>query len=435
MDLDEVLREIAIRHIVGDWDSWGYRRGKNSLIYQRPSDGRMVLIPWDIDFVLGSGDGPTSSLTSTSLYGFNRFFQEFGGEYQDVLEDIARKALVSEALDGYLDRTYELFQLEGVGASSPARIKTFLNARRNFILGPPVAITTNGGAPLITSDPSVMLSGSSPFDAETMFLNGVQQTPEWTSPTSWVLPGVIEFGEHIYQVEFFDSDGLSVGSDEISIILNPFVIHSVSEDESGAEISWYSVPRREYSVYGGDVPDGLQLLAQNIESEGADTSYIDPLAIGEASRFYQVVLQSPVWQPGLKGEYFTGMNFENLSLTRIDQQVDFEWGQGSPGPGMPSDNFSVRWTGSIEIKTEGNYTFWTTSDDGVRLKVDDALVIENWTDHGPTVDGGSRVLSEGFHDLVLEFYERGGGAVIHLEYQGPGIPRQVIPGGTLLHIP
>jgi len=435
MDVEEVLKEIAVRHIVGDWDSWGYNRGKNNLLYRRPSDGRFVLIPWDIDFVLGSGDGPTSSLTSSGLYGFSKFFSEFGDVYERIVQDIARGPLSPGAADGYMDRTYELLSQEGVGVQSPEGIKSYLASRREFILGPPVAITTNGGAPLVTTDPAVVLTGSAPYDAATMTLNGQPVKPDWTSPTSWALSGVVSFGVNDLTVEVFDSEGQSLGADQITITVNPFIIHTIRSEPDGVYVEWYSIPMREYTVLAGDTPSPSTIIASNLRATEATLGFLDQSAQFKSHRFYWVLMQKPTVEPGLKGEYFSGTNFGSLLLTRVDSVVDFDWGRGSPAAQVPSDNFSVRWTGFIMINAAGSYTFWTDSDDGVRLTVGENTIIQNWTDHSATWDSGSINLSEDMHPLVLEFYENGGDAVMQLQYQGPGIPRQTIPNSVLLHEP
>ena len=435
MDVEEVLKEIGVRHIVGDWDSWGYNRGKNNLLYQRLSDGRFELIPWDSEFVLGSGDGPTSSLTSSGLYGFSRMFSAFGSLYDQIIKDIARGPLAPGAADGYMDRTFELLSQEGVGAQSPDGIKAYLAARRQFILGPPVAITTNGGLPLVTTNPDIVLTGSAPYDAETMTLNGEPVQPVWTSPTSWAISGAVSYGVNDLTVEVFDGLGNSLGSDQITITVNPFVVHTIRPESEGTYLEWYSIPRREYSILAGEnLPPGT-VIATNIKAEAPTLGFLDTTAPFLSQRFYQVMVQPPKYEAGLKGEYFSGMNFNTLLLTRVDDVVNFDWGNGSPAGTVPVNQFSVRWTGFIVIDVAGTYTFWTNSDDGVRLRIGENIVVENWTDHAPTWNSGSIVLSEGEHALRLEFYENGGGAVMQLEYQGPGIARQTIPNNVLLHEP
>ena len=434
-DLEEVLKEMAVRHIVGDWDSWGYNRGKNNLIYWRPSDGRFVLIPWDIDFVLGSGDGPTSSLSASSLFNFSRLFGEFGEEYGRISRAIARTTLGEGADNGYMDRTYSLLAQEGVGAADPSGIKSYLAARRNFMLGPAVAITTNGGQPLVTTDPDVLLAGAAPYDVASMTLNGAPVTPVWTSPTSWSLPGVLSYGVNDVRVECFDVDGASMGFDTTTITINPFIIHTLRPEKGGAYVEWYSIPQREYTLLAGDSPPVTQPIASELKAAGESLGFLDAGALGHARRFYAVVLEPAKVEPGLRGDYYSGMSFNTLLATRVDPVVDFYWGGGQPHPSVPADNFSIRWTGFVTVTVPGTYTFWTDSDDGVRLQIGNATIIDNWTDHGATWNWGSVALGADAHPLLLEFYENGGDAVMELEYEGPGIPRQTVPVSVLSHTP
>ena len=116
------------------------------------------------------------------------------------------------------------------------------------------------------------------------------------------------------------------------------------------------------------------------------------------------------------------------ALMRTDSLINFNWADGSPGKGVPADNFSVRWTGSVRLPRDGKFTFYTVSDDGIRLWVDDQLVIDNWTDHGETENQGQIELwGERPHPIRLEYYENTGAAVAKLLWAGPGVEKQVIP--------
>ena len=81
---------------------------------------------------------------------------------------------------------------------------------------------------------------------------------------------------------------------------------------------------------------------------------------------------------GLLAQYFndagSGIYFTALVLTRTDPTVDFDWASSAPDPAVQADNFSVRWSGQIMAPVTGNYTFTTTSDDGVRLYVNGQLL-------------------------------------------------------------
>lgn len=136
-------------------------------------------------------------------------------------------------------------------------------------------------------------------------------------------------------------------------------------------------------------------------------------------------------QNGVQRAYFTGN-----TVTRVDGPLDFNWGTGAPASGIGTDDFSVAWDGYVTPSQSGSYTFRTNSDDGVRLYIDGALVIDNWTDHGPTNDDSAAIaLTAGQRYTVrMEYYERGGGAVARLLWSGPGTGGfQAIPRSSLSH--
>jgi PA14 domain-containing protein/galactose oxidase-like protein/K319-like protein len=141
---------------------------------------------------------------------------------------------------------------------------------------------------------------------------------------------------------------------------------------------------------------------------------------------------------GLTGRYYNdpadGTKFTTLVRTRIDPTVNFDWGTGSPVPGVvKAEDFSVRWTGQIRAAVTGDYTFSTVSDDGVRLWVNGRLLINNWTSHATTTDTSAPIaLVAGVkYSVVMEYYERTGGAVASLRWAYPGQDTQVIPQSRL----
>ncbi len=137
---------------------------------------------------------------------------------------------------------------------------------------------------------------------------------------------------------------------------------------------------------------------------------------------------------GLVGRYYDGMALAGNPLLTRTEAVDFNWGSGAPGTGVPANKFSVRWTGTITIPTTGNYRFRTISDDGVRLWINGTQRINNWDDHRPTptrpaalaFTAGQRV------PITLEYYENGGDAVMRLQWNRPGTTTYVaMPIGNL----
>jgi glucose/arabinose dehydrogenase len=136
---------------------------------------------------------------------------------------------------------------------------------------------------------------------------------------------------------------------------------------------------------------------------------------------------------GLLGTYFDNADFTGRSVTRLDPTVNFDWASGVPAPGIGADTFSVRWTGQVRAKVTGTHTFYTISDDGVRLFVNGQQLVNNWTDHYPAENAGTINLTAGQkYDIRLEVYENGGGAVAQLRWSGPGLAKEVVPA-THLH--
>jgi hypothetical protein len=170
--------------------------------------------------------------------------------------------------------------------------------------------------------------------------------------------------------------------------------------------------RKRSALFGHNAPDWRAM------PESVKRAYLDPPPIGTGS--------------GLYAEYFDNIDLTNLKVTRVDPQVNFDWGGGSPDPTIETNIFSACWTGFVQPKSSGDYTFYTISDDGVRLWVDGKLIIDNWSDHSTTENSGKIQLeAEQIYEIKLEYYERGGVAKIKLSWSGPNLPKEIIPASQL----
>lgn len=118
---------------------------------------------------------------------------------------------------------------------------------------------------------------------------------------------------------------------------------------------------------------------------------------------------------------FCGEFFDNMTATGMAKRfqptdaVDFDWGSAAPvaGGDIPADRFSARWTGDFTFEG-GNYTFTTTSDDGVRVWVDDRLLIDSWKDQWNGINKQGMPISAGKHRVKMEYYENSNGALAKL---------------------
>jgi hypothetical protein len=102
-------------------------------------------------------------------------------------------------------------------------------------------------------------------------------------------------------------------------------------------------------------------------------------------------------------------------LERSETDLNHDWGGGSP-PGVNDNGFSARWTRYLYL-TDNVYRFTATSDDGIRVYVDNALIINEWNDHPRKTVKATKSLSTGHHWVVVEFYENEGAAIAQFSWE------------------
>ncbi len=116
--------------------------------------------------------------------------------------------------------------------------------------------------------------------------------------------------------------------------------------------------------------------------------------------------------PDWRGDYFPNASLAGLPiLVRNDAVIDFNWGYGSPDPRIPADNFSVRWSRSLTFNP-GTYRFVFRVDDGVRLYVDNVLVLEDWRDGSVREVYTDITLAGRPYNFRVEYFERFGEAQV-----------------------
>jgi hypothetical protein len=120
---------------------------------------------------------------------------------------------------------------------------------------------------------------------------------------------------------------------------------------------------------------------------------------------------------GLTAVYFNYADLTGTLVVRTDPAVDFDFAPGgSPDPFIAPDTFSARWIGFVELLFTETYTFTTTSDDGVRLWVDDVPLIDQW--HTATAHSAAAALVAGArHAIRLEYFQNTGPGTIQLAWQ------------------
>ena len=133
---------------------------------------------------------------------------------------------------------------------------------------------------------------------------------------------------------------------------------------------------------------------------------------------------------GLAVEMYAGRDFQTLKATRTDLWVDWDWGEGTPAPSVPRDDFSVRWTGWLKGDEPGWYRLILAGDDGLRLWLDGKLLIDKWMLSSANRGVSRKVELDGRpHRLRVEFFEGTGSAWISLRAgrRSTASPRKASP--------
>lgn len=146
------------------------------------------------------------------------------------------------------------------------------------------------------------------------------------------------------------------------------------------------------------------------------------------------------WTPLVSFAGWEAAYYENASLSgapvivRDEPEIRFDWGGGAP-PGLnTADNFSVRWTRMLNLEA-GRYRFAAMADDGVRVWVNDRLIINGWQDSPRVLHYAEVELPGGLASIRVEYYERTGGAAIEAGWErlpGPSPTPSAVPPEPIL---
>ena len=285
---------------------------------------------------------------------------------------------------------------------------------------------------------------------------------------TFMVDGPLVAGETYYwRIDEVEADGVTMHSGAtwsftVATVAasSPLPPHGAKWIDVEADLVWTAgLGAVTHEVYfGTDRAAVVEGTGETFKGIQEDISF-DPGTLGENTTYYWRVDEieadgitrhaGEVWRfgtagpsGGIKGQYYhysgtTPPNppeaaFEELVMTRVDPQIDFEWSE-APEAGMNADRFAVKWTGELEVAFSEPYQFITTTDDGLKLWIDGRLVIDNWTLHGTTVDTSAPIeLKAGpGHTLEMWWFENTSGAVAQLSWESPSTPQQPIPQGAL----
>ncbi|GAB3853995.1 PA14 domain-containing protein [Hymenobacter terrigena] len=126
---------------------------------------------------------------------------------------------------------------------------------------------------------------------------------------------------------------------------------------------------------------------------------------------------------GILGEYYEGTDFERLVTRRYDPTLAFDWGHAPPAPGVAAEYFSVRWTGWLVPPVSGRYVLHATVDDGIRIWLNDQLVINEWRPQPVrTFTTGVELKAGQPYKLRVDYYQDILDTKMQITWERPDIP-------------
>lgn len=133
---------------------------------------------------------------------------------------------------------------------------------------------------------------------------------------------------------------------------------------------------------------------------------------------------------GLLATYYNSDDFSSKSVTRIDPQIDFHWRTNTPPPGIDSNRFSVRWTGSLRVTNSGPYQFHLQAALPVRLFINDRLISDPWRIDFEQIRGAMLQAGEPC-ELRVELRVTNNAVPVKLSWSGPGFPKTLLTADHL----
>ena len=318
-DVEQWMRIFAVQHAVGNWDSYGYERGKNAFTY-KPANGRFNQWTWDIDFTFDvGGNGPTTSIFALGGDGDKRvqgiwntpqFFRMYMRAFQDLLNGPWSRPYI----DPILDEKEKALISNGIGVV-PGRtggIKNYIQSRRDYILGQVTnflntPFTVSNALEFTTNNNLLVITGTAPAGMKDIYINGSYYPVTWvTSNGLWTARLILSTGTNVVSIQGYDRlgkpstnaaitmravyDGV-IPNPQGAIVFSEIMYNPAAPDASYVELynssdaafdlSGWRVNGIDYTFPFGSVIAGRQYLALVKNRAGFSSAFPGATAFGQ----------------------------------------------------------------------------------------------------------------------------------------------------------
>ena len=302
IDIDQWMRVFTLEHMVGNWDSYGYQRGKNMYAY-KPDRGKWQLLPWDMDQVLATSvlpggvatNGPITDPVLLKLLREPRFLRAGFQACQDAVEG----PLAAANVEPLLDAKYAALVANGIKATEPSALKTYIQRSRNTLLealAPWAAVYSvdrNPGGGVNTDYDGAVLTGAAPLDVYGVRVNGIDYPITWLSVTGWSISIPLPDRTNLVWIEALDRQGKAIADSRhpVTITRVDLKLTGCSAKPGDAPVlTWTSVPGAKYQVQvKTNLTDPVWLnVGLPLKALKTNTTYMD-MSAGIGPRFYRIM--------------------------------------------------------------------------------------------------------------------------------------------------
>lgn len=297
VDVNQWMRVFAVEHIMVNWDSYGFTRGKNMFTY-KPVNGKWMMLPWDIDFLLENAQQDiwaTSDPVMARIYSMPPFRRL----YLQAIQDAATGPMLPQTIGAVLDNTYAGLVANGIGVGNTSDAKTRLEQRRQYLLTvlnnnqSTFRLTINNGQNFATNASLITITGAAPLDVRQITINGIAYPLTWTSATAWSARIALNMGANYLTVRGYDRSGALYSGATANLTVNYTGQADLPQDNVVInEIMYHpALPGAEYvEIYNRSTTTTFDLSRWRFE--GLGFTFPDGLLIEPGK--YLVLAQDPV---------------------------------------------------------------------------------------------------------------------------------------------
>jgi hypothetical protein len=226
VDWETWMRHFAVQRTVGNFDSFGWERGKNDYLYQ--TSAGFVHMPWDIDYSLGLGRPANEPLFASNDPRVRAMFNTpaIVRAYWRAFSEIVNGPFNNATLDPFIDARAAALTANNVNFDTAAvsTIKTYIADRRAFLQGQLSTVAAPfgvlGPVSYSTNNNLLIIVGSAPVEVKNVLLNGVIYPVTWTNVTNFVIRVVLNAGTNSFIIQGMDRFGNALASASNALAVN-----------------------------------------------------------------------------------------------------------------------------------------------------------------------------------------------------------------------